>query len=1048
MPKVRVHELAKELNVSSKEIMQKMDGYGSPVKGHMSSLEDTDVSRLKNDMKGSPAEAKPESRSDLRPDSRPDSNEAPRAPRPRPLGPDGQPLPPRPRALGPDGQPLPRRPRPLGPDGQPLPRRPRPLGPDGQPLPPRPRPLGPDGQPLPRRPRPLGPDGQPLPRRPRPLGPDGQPLPPRPRPLGPDGQPLPRRPRPLGPDGQPLPRRPRPDTPAETAPAAAATALERIEKAPEKSVEIKSSAPSPRQENRPGRMGEQSADRRTTGPQGDRPPRPQGQGGHAPRPQGDRPPRQQGQGGYAPRPQGDRPPRPQGQGGYAPRPQGDRPPRPQGQGGYAPRPGGGPGGRPQGQGGYAPRPGGGPGGRPQGQGGYASRPGGGPGGRPQGQGGFGNRPAGGPGGRPGEVKKTEPTKDDKRQQWNKLQQANTRKNQKDNFSKENRQGMDRRGGRNRPAKRVVQPVVRPTVTMITVAPEITVRDLAEKLLRSNSDVIKILMKNGLMVTANQTIDFETATMVAETFGVLVDEYVEVDVFEEAFSQAPDDEASLVPRPPVVVVMGHVDHGKTSLLDVIRESNVQQSESGGITQHIGAYSVRLKENENKRVTFLDTPGHEAFTAMRMRGAQITDIAILVVAADDGVMPQTVEAINHAKAAGVEIIVAITMMDKPDANPDKVKQQLTEHGLQPEDWGGQTVTVPVSARAKTGIEDLLEMILMVADMKELKANPNKPARGSIIEAKLDKGRGPVATILVQEGTLRVGDPVVAGACFGKVRAMINSRGKNVKEAGPSRTVEITGLIDVPTTGDVLYAAANERQARQLSESVVAKGRIGMIKATQGKVSLDDLFNQIQAGQVKDLNIVVKADVQGSVEALRGSLEKLTNEEVRVRIIHTGVGAITESDVMLASASNAIILGFNVRPDTSAKSVAENESVDVRLYSVIYSAIDDIESAMKGMLDPEFAEKILGYAEIRQIFKASGIGTIGGCHVTEGKITRNAQVRIVRDGRVIYDGHLDALRRFKDDAKEVASGYDCGMTFKNYNDIKEGDKVEAYVMEEIPR
>ncbi|MCL1842549.1 MAG: translation initiation factor IF-2, partial [Defluviitaleaceae bacterium] len=752
--------------------------------------------------------------------------------------------------------------------------------------------------------------------------------------------------------------------------------------------------------------------------------------------------------------------RPQGQGGgYGNRPQGQG-------GGYGNRPqgqGGGYGNRPQGQGGYGNRPqgqGGGFGNRPQGQGGgFGNRPQGqgGFGNRPQGQGGFaGQRPGGFGGGRPqagaqgrDAVKKTEPTKDDKRQQWNRLQQANSiSKNKKDNFSKENRQGFDRGGRKSRPPKRVMPPVVRPTVTMITVAPEITVRVLAEKLLRSNADVIKVLMKQGLMVTANQTIDFDTASLVAESFGVLVDEYVEVDVFEEAFSSEPDEEGALLPRPPVVVVMGHVDHGKTSLLDVIRNANVQQSESGGITQHIGAYSVRLKSNENKRLTFLDTPGHEAFTAMRMRGAQVTDIAILVVAADDGVMPQTVEAINHAKAAGVEIIVAITMMDKPNANPEKVKAQLAEKGLQSEDWGGSTITVEVSAREKTGIDQLLEMVLLAAEMKELKANPNKSARGSIIEAKLDKGRGPVATVLVQEGTLKIGDPVVAGASHGKIRAMVDSRGRSVKEAGPSMPVEIIGLQDVPATGDILYAATSDKQARQLSETVVAKGRENLIKATQGKVSLDDLFNQIQAGQVKDLNIVVKADVQGSVEALSNSLVKLTNEAVRVRIIHTGVGAITESDVMLASASNAIILGFNVRPEPVAKSVAEAENVDVRMYSVIYSAIDDIEAAMKGMLDPEFAEKVLGHAEIRQIFKASGVGTIGGCHVTEGKITRNAQVRIVRDGRVIYDGHLDTLKRFKDDVKEVASGYECGMLFRNYNDIKEGDKVEAYVMEEIPR
>ena len=917
----------------------------------------------------------------------------------------------------------------------------RPLGADGKPLPPA---IGADGKPI-ARPRPLGADGKPVPR-PRPLGADGKPVPP-PRPLGADGKPVPR-PRPLGADGKPVGRsaesKPKEKAP-EQAPAQAPATPAASQPTP-RPPQAEGQRP-PRQQGQ-GQGGNRSQGQggygnRSQGQgQGGNRPQGQGQGGYGNRPQGQgqgggygNRPQGQGQGGYGNRPQG------QGQGGYGNRPQG------QGQGGYGNRPQG------QGQGGY--------GNRPQGQGGFGNRPQGQGGNRPQGQGGYGNRPqgqgggfagrSGGAGGGRGavEVKKTEPTKDDKRQQWNRIQQANTisKKDKKDSYGKENRQGLDRRSGRSRPVKRVIIPRVQPTVTMITVAPLITVRALAEKLMRSNADVIKILMKQGMMVTANQTIDFEAASMVAEAFGVLVDEYVEVDVFEEAFSTT-DEEGSLLPRPPIVVVMGHVDHGKTSLLDAIRNENVQQSESGGITQHIGAYSVRLKNNENKRVTFLDTPGHEAFTAMRMRGAQVTDIAVLVVAADDGVMPQTVEAINHARAAGVEIIVAITMMDKPDANPDKVKQQLTDHGLQPEDWGGQTVTVLVSARAKTGIERLLEMILLVAEMKELRANPNKPARGSIIEAKLDKGRGPVATVIVQEGTLRVGDPVVAGACHGKVRAMVNSRGKNVTEAGPSRTVEIIGLAEVPTTGDILYAATSERQARQLSETVVAKGRESLIKSTQGKVSLDDLFNQIQAGHVKDLNVVVKADVQGSVEALRGSLEKLSNESVRVRIIHTGAGAITESDVMLASASNAIIIGFNVRPEPVAKSVAETESVDIRMYSVIYSAIDDIQAAMKGMLDPEFEEKILGHAEIRQIFKASGIGSIGGSYVTEGKITRNAQVRIVRDGRVIYDGHLDTLRRFKDDVKEVASGYECGLLFKNYNDIKEGDKVEAYVMEEIPR
>ena len=580
--------------------------------------------------------------------------------------------------------------------------------------------------------------------------------------------------------------------------------------------------------------------------------------------------------------------------------------------------------------------------------------------------------------------------------------------------------------------------------MITVAETITIRDLAEKLMRSNADIIKVLMKQGIMVTANQIIDFETATLVAESFNVLVEEYVEVDVFEEAFSHT-DSEETLEPRPPVVVVMGHVDHGKTSLLDVIRKANVQKSEAGGITQHIGAYSTTLN---GKPMTFLDTPGHEAFTAMRMRGAQVTDIAILVVAADDGIMPQTIEAINHAKAAEVEIIVAITMIDKENANPDKVRAQLAEHGLQPEDWGGQTIVVEVSARQNIGIDTLLEMVLLTAEMKELRANPNKPARGSIVEAKLDKGRGPVATVLIQEGTLKVGDPIVAGACFGKVRAMTDSRGRNMKTAGPSTPVEIIGLAEVPTTGDILYTAQNEKQARHLAETVVAKSRLSMIKSTQGKVSLDDLFSQIQAGQIKDLNVVVKADVQGSVEALRSSLEKLSNDEVRVRIIHTGAGAVTESDVMLASASNAIIIGFNVRPEASAKSVADSEKVDVRFYSVIYAAIDDIEAAMKGMLAPEYEEKIMGHAEIRQIFKASNIGTIAGCYITEGKVTRNAKVRIVRDGRVVYDGTLDTLKRFKDDVREVATGYECGMLFRNYTDIKEGDVVEAYTMEEIPR
>jgi len=932
--------------------------------------------------------------------NKPDDANTTGAPAPRPvrLDADGNPIPRRPRPVDADGNPIPRRPRPVDAEGNPI-RRPR-VDAEGNPLPPRPR-VDAEGNPLPRRPRPVDADGNPIPRRPR-LDAEGNPLPPRPR-VDAEGNPLPpRRPR-LDENGNPI-RRPRPVAQGTEASAPAAATP------PQATPSEAKPAPAA------GTIQEKPASEKPRAPRsaGDRPPRPAGD--RPPRPVGDRPPR----------PMGDRPPRPAGD--RSPRPMGDRPPRPMGD-------------RPPRSGMGAPRPGGmGGGPRPAG------------GARPMGAAGGGFRTGGHPsrGGAPKAPIKTEPSKDDRKAQWSRDSQArHAKKDRKDNDRKENRHGLDRRGGRvhhgAKPVKKVMPTFVAPVVTQITVAEHITVRDLAEKLYKSNADIIKILMKMGLMVTANQTIDFDTASLVAEKFDVLVEEYVEVDVFEQAFSSEPDVEEEMTARPPVVVVMGHVDHGKTSLLDVIRNADVQSGEAGGITQHIGAYSTRINK---KRITFLDTPGHEAFTAMRMRGAQVTDIAILVVAADDGVMPQTVEAINHAKAAGVEIIVAITMMDKPAANPDRVKTQLTEHGLQPEDWGGQTITVGVSAVKKEGIDTLLEMILLVSEMKELKANPNKSARGSIIEAKLDKGRGPVATVLVQEGTLRVGDPVVAGASYGKVRAMVDGRGRTVKEAGPSTPVEIIGLASVPETGDIMYTAENERQARQLAETVVAKGRESLIKSTQGKISLDDLFSQIQAGQVKDLNVVVKGDVQGSVEALRGSLEKLSNEEVRVRTIHTGVGAVSESDVMLASASNAIIIAFNVRPDASAKITAETENVDIRTYSVIYSAIDDIEAAMKGMLDPEFREVILGHAEIRQIFKASGIGTIAGCHVLDGKITRSAKIRIVRDGRVIYDGSLDTLRRFKDDAREVASGYECGMVFKNYNDIKELDRVEAYIMEEIPR
>lgn len=589
------------------------------------------------------------------------------------------------------------------------------------------------------------------------------------------------------------------------------------------------------------------------------------------------------------------------------------------------------------------------------------------------------------------------------------------------------------------AEKAAEPVIK------SIPASISVKELAEVLGKKGSDLVMALMKKGQMLNINATLDFDTAAAIAEDYNVILEQEEEKDILETVFAEEEDDEKDLKERPPVVVVMGHVDHGKTSLLDAIRHSNVTKGEAGGITQHIGAYTVQI---DGKPITFLDTPGHEAFTAMRMRGAQITDIAILVVAADDGVMPQTVEAINHAKAAGVEIIVAINKMDKPSANPDRVKQELVEYGLVAEDWGGQTICVPVSAVTKEGLDSLLEMIILVAEMKELKANPNRKARGAIVEAQLDKGRGPVATVLVQNGTLQVGDPIVAGAAYGKIRAMTDDKGRRVKKAGPSTPVEILGLSEVPSAGDSFYVAENDKQARQVAESIIAKNRENMIKETPQKVSLDDLFSQIQSGNMKELNIVVKADVQGSVEAVRQSLERLSNEEVRVRIIHGGVGAITESDVMLASASNAIIIGFNVRPEPAAKAFADEEKVDVRLYRVIYNAIEDITAAMKGLLDPVFEEQVLGHAEVRQLFKASGVGTIAGSYVKDGKFVRNCQVRIIRDGIVVYEGDLESLKRFKDDVKEVAAGYECGLVFKKFNDVKEGDWIEAYTMVEVPR
>ena len=604
---------------------------------------------------------------------------------------------------------------------------------------------------------------------------------------------------------------------------------------------------------------------------------------------------------------------------------------------------------------------------------------------------------------------------------------------------------NKRQGGNNNVPRVQQPVVEvQKPTYVEIGETINVKDFANLLKREVSEVIKSLFMLGVIVTINQDIDFDTALLVGSEFDVEVAALPPEDDPTE-IPEVEDDPAKRLPRPPVITVMGHVDHGKTSLLDAIRSTRVTDREAGGITQHIGASVVSIN---GQKITFLDTPGHEAFTAMRMRGANSTDIAILVVAADDGVMPQTVEAINHAKAAGVEIIVAINKIDKPSANIERVKQELSEYELIPEDWGGSTIFCPVSAHTKEGIDNLLEMILLTAEVLELKANPNRKARGLVIEAQLDKGRGAVATVLVQKGTLRVGDPIACGSCFGKVRAMIDDQGRRVKEAGPSTPVEILGLSAVPEAGETFVSTDSEKEARAFADTYISESKNKLIEDTKAKMSLDDLFSQIQSGNVKELNIIVKADVQGSVEAVKQSLVKLSNEEVVVKVIHGGVGAINESDIILASASNAIIIGFNVRPDPTAKVTADRENVDVRLYKVIYNAIEDVEAAMKGMLDPVFEEKVLGHAEVRQIFKASGVGNIAGSYVLDGVFQRGCKVRISREGTQIFEGNLASLKRFKDDVKEVKAGYECGLVFEGFNDIAELDIVEAYTMVEVPR
>ena len=633
---------------------------------------------------------------------------------------------------------------------------------------------------------------------------------------------------------------------------------------------------------------------------------------------------------------------------------------------------------------------------------------------------------------------------------NKPKDAHKKKEYNRNEENEDRLQKGKKGKNNNAQPKMVKPqpkkeVVEEQIKQITIPEVLTIQELADAMKIQPSVIVKKLFMQGKIVTVNQEIDYETAEEIALEFDVLCEKEEVVDVIEELLKEDEEDEKKMKKRPPVVCVMGHVDHGKTSLLDKIRDTHVIAGEAGGITQHIGASVVEIN---GEKITFLDTPGHEAFTAMRMRGANSTDIAILVVAADDGVMPQTIEAINHAKAAGVEIIVAVNKIDKPSANIEKVKQELSEYELIPEDWGGSTIFCPVSAHTKEGIDNLLEMILLTAEVMELKANPNRNARGLVIEAQLDKGRGAVATVLVQKGTLHVGDSIACGSSYGKVRAMIDDKGQRVKKATPSTPVEILGLNSVPAAGETFVVCDSDKEAKSFADTYISEEKNRLIEDTKAKMSLDDLFSQIQSGNMKELDIIVKADVQGSVEAVKQSLVKLSNEEVVVKVIHGGVGAINESDVILASASNAIIIGFNVRPDPIAKVTADNEGVDIRLYKVIYNAIEDVEAAMKGMLDPVFEEKVIGHAEIRQIFKASGVGNIAGSYVLDGVMERGCKVRISREGEQIFEGDLGSLKRFKDDVKEVKAGYECGLVFDGFNDIQELDQVEAYKMVEVPR
>ncbi|MDR0840621.1 MAG: translation initiation factor IF-2 [Christensenellaceae bacterium] len=744
--------------------------------------------------------------------------------------------------------------------------------------------------------------------------------------------------------------------------------------------------------------------------------RPSGQqGGYAPRPNNGQ------QGGYAPRPNNGQ------QGGYAPRPNNGQ------QGGYAPRPGGQ-------QGGYAPRPGGQQQGGPRTGGQQGSRP-------PRADGaptsGYQARPVTAAAGHTGYDPKnnTRRREDDRRIKSKKsiVKEAAPQILWDDDTPMGRKQRRKQQQQMHRPEPVVIEKAILTTEL-------VTVKELSVKIGKPAAEIIKKLFILGIMATINQEVDLDTCSLIAGEYGIEVEQQL-TKTAEDALQVSVDEvdvETDMQPRPPVVTIMGHVDHGKTSLLDAIRESSITEGEAGGITQHIGAYTV---ECNGRQITFIDTPGHEAFTSMRARGAQVTDIVILVVAADDGIMPQTIEAINHAKAAGVPIVVAINKMDRESADPDRVKQQLTEYGLVTEEWGGETICVPVSAKTRQGLDTLLEMVLLQADVLELRANPHRIAKGTIIEAELHKGRGPIATVLVQNGTLKIGDPIVAGTTYGRVRAMMDDKGRRVEEAGPSQPVEVLGFSEVPSAGDMMNVAEIDKLSRQVAEERRDKQKAEQLKAMT-KVSLDDLFTQIAEGQVKDLNVIVKADVQGSVEAVKQALEKLSNEEVRVKCIHGGVGAITGSDIMFASASNAIVIGFNVRPDSMARETAEREKVDVRMYRIIYQAIEDIEKAMKGMFAPVFEENELGRITVRSTFKVSGVGTIAGAYVNSGKVNRNAQVRVVRDGVVVHEGKISSLKRFKDDAREVAAGYECGIGIENFNDIHEGDVIEAFIMKEVER